>query len=137
MKRWSTLNLELQFGLFGHWGRQSEGCNDHGESLPGNPMRMLKWRSQKWWRHQQSPSRSVGVRHAGCFYADSTERRFTDNIDLDWEIRTKDRSAWRASAKHGLINLILSGREEDKQLSNGNALFTSPLLMYPGETCSP
>ena len=45
-KRWSSLILELQFGLYGHWGRQSEGSDVHGERLPGNPMRMLRWRSQ-------------------------------------------------------------------------------------------
>ena len=95
-KRWSSLILELQFGLYGHWGRQSEGCDVNGERLPGNPMRMLRWRSQKWWRHQQHLSRSTGMRHQGCFYADSTERRLADNIGLEWEDRTKDRDAWRA-----------------------------------------
>ncbi|CAE7231141.1 pol [Symbiodinium sp. CCMP2592] len=107
LKRWSTIILELQFGLYGHWGRQSEGVDELGEPCPGNPLRMLRWRSQKWWRFQKSLSDKVGARHPGCFYADSTERKFADNIDLNWEKCTKDRVAWRARCQEWVAKLVV------------------------------
>eukprot|EP00439_Symbiodinium_sp_Y106_P025729 s3832_g3.t1 len=46
LRRWPTIVLELQFGLFGHRQRQTEGFDTLGCAIPGNPLKMRPWRSQ-------------------------------------------------------------------------------------------
>ena len=94
LSRWSTLILQLQFGLFGHWGRQQEGIDADGKGVPGNPLRMLHWRNLAWWRQQQRLT--GGLRHPGRFYADNTERKFAETFGTQWDELTRDRDLWRS-----------------------------------------
>ena len=98
MLRWSTLILQLQFGLYGHWGRQTEGSDEEGKSISGNPLRLIKWRNLAWWRHQQSLSTHLGLRHPGRFYPDNTERKFAETLGPNWDELTWDRVMWRSKS---------------------------------------
>ena len=104
LPRWSTLILQLQFGLHGHWGRQTEGTDEQGRAMPGNPLRLLRWRNLAWWRHQQSLSTSLGLRHPCRFYPDNTERKFAEVLGVDWEMLTKDRVIWRSKTSEWVAN---------------------------------
>ena len=97
--RWSEKILTLQHNLFGHWARRCEVLQD-GTCIPGLTMRTLLWRSTAWWRHQQSLSPSIGLRHAGRFYASNSERQISEAHGNLWAQVAADRFAWSSARQH-------------------------------------
>ena len=69
---------------------------------PGNPLRLHRWRSQKWWREQQALPPTIGIRHPGRFYADSTERKLAECFGPEWEELTRDRNGWKTGLEKWL-----------------------------------
>ena len=90
--RWSTRVLSLQHMLHGHWARRTEWVGN--EAIPCPPMRALQWRCTQWWRHQQSLSPAVSLRHPGRFYASNTERQLAHAHGNVWFVVAQDRHKW-------------------------------------------
>ena len=94
-ERWSTKVRTLQFGLAGHWCRQTE---DDGRGVlpkPGLPARFLRWRNVAWWRRQQCLSPEAGgLRHPSRFFPAGFERDLAQHLGCEWMSLGEDRVQW-------------------------------------------
>eukprot|EP00439_Symbiodinium_sp_Y106_P043032 s1996_g5.t1 len=94
LNRWSTTILTLQHTLSGHWARRIEHVGELQAPKPSLPMRTLLWRSTRWWRQQQSMSRTTSLRHKGHVFISNVERQLADAHGCDWSSLAGDREKW-------------------------------------------
>ena len=100
--RWSLRILELQYMLHGHWARRTEIVR--GVPCPCPAMKAVQWRCTQWWRHQQSLSPSVSMRHPGRFYASNAERQLAQSHGNLWFVLAQNRQNWCAERQRYLAD---------------------------------
>ena len=80
--RWSTMALTQVWKLWGHTAR-------HDQQTGG----MLGWRSQEWWRVEQS--KPNGLRHPARFNAMLETEKMLEKITMPWRAAAQNRETWK------------------------------------------
>ena len=82
MHRWSTIALAQVWKLWGHTARHEQHTG-----------LMLGWRSQEWWRAEQS--KTHGLRHPHRFNAMLETEKMVEKVAKPWRQHARNREAWK------------------------------------------